>query len=305
MTMSARQWALLLLLGVLWGGAFFFNGVAIRELPVLTLVLARVGLAALVLLPVVLWSGMSFPRTFADWTPFIGMSILNNVFPFAVMLVGQQHITSGLTAVLNATTPLWTVILAHVFTRDDRLSVNKLLGVLIGISGVAVLLAPEVGGAGTPGHAFGMACVLLGAVFYGFSALWSRRLRGRPPMLTACCQMICASVMVAPVALLVDQPWLLPMPSLHVIAAVIGLATLSTALGYLVFYRIVTVSGPSNAMLVTLLNPIAAVSAGVIVLGEVLLQRHVVGALVIGSALLVIDGRVIGWLGRASSSQRG
>jgi drug/metabolite transporter (DMT)-like permease len=296
MTMSPSQWALLLLLGVLWGGTFFFNGVAIRELPVLTIVMARVGIAALVLVPIVWLARIRFPRTRAEWAPFLGMSILNNVIPFAVMLLGQKYITSGLTSVLNATTPLWVALLAHVFTSDDRLKASTLAGVLLGIGGVAVLMGPELLGRGDT-SVFGMACVLLSAVFYGLSALWGRRLRGYPPLLTASCQMLCSTALIAPVALAVDRPWMLAAPSPHVMLAIVGLAVLSTALAYMVFYRIVTVSGPSNAMLVTLVNPVCAIALGVMLLGEILLPRHLLGAIVIGSALLVIDGRVLRWLG--------
>lgn len=296
MTMSPSQWALLLLLGVLWGATFFFNGVAVREVPVLTIVLVRVGLAALVLLPIVWLARIRFPRTLQEWAPFIGMSILNNVIPFAIMLVGQKYITSGLTSVLNATTPLWAALLAHAFTQDDRLKPSTIVGVLLGIAGVAVLMGPELLG-GSNANAFGMACVLLSAVFYGLSALWGRRLRGYPPLLTACCQMVCSTILIAPITLTVDRPWLTSMPSVHVVAALVCLAVFSTALAYLVFYRIVTVSGPSNAMLVTLINPVCAIGLGAIFLGETLLQRHMFGALVIASALLVIDGRLLKWIG--------
>lgn len=303
MTMSPSQWALLFLLGVLWGATFFFNGVAVRELPVLTIVLARVGLAALVLLPIVWLARIRFPRTLREWAPFIGMSILNNVIPFAVMLLGQKYITSGLTSVLNATTPLWAALLAHAFTQDERLRPNTLVGVLLGIGGVAVLMGPELLGGGNT-SAFGMACVLLSAVFYGLSALWGRRLRGYPPLLTACCQMLCSTLLIAPIALAVDRPWEMGLPSAHVIAAVAGLAVLSTALAYLVFYRIVTISGPSNAMLVTLINPVCAIALGVMVLGETLLPRHMLGAMVIASALLVIDGRLLRWAGLGAKPSR-
>lgn len=299
MTMSASQWALLMLLGMLWGATFFFNGVAVRELPVLTIVLARVGIAALVLIPFVWLARIRFPRTPSEWAPFVGMSILNNVIPFAVMLLGQTYISSSLTSVLNATTPLWTALIAHAFTQDDRLRANKVIGVLIGVAGVAILMGPELL-RGSTANVFGMSCVLLSAVFYGISALWSRRLRGNPPMLTACCQMIGSAVIIAPPALLIERPWLLPVPSLHVIAACFGLAVFSTALAYMVFYRIVAVSGPSNAMLVTLINPLGAIALGVLLLGETMLTNQIAGAIVIGSALLVIDGRVLGWNRKAA-----
>lgn len=297
MTMSRSQWALLLMLAVLWGGSFFFNGIAVKELPALTLVLVRVVLAALTLAPLVWWMGLRLPSTLQQWWPFIGMAVLNNVVPFLLIVKGQQQIASGLASVLNATTPVWSLILVHVLTADEKLKANRLIGALLGVAGVAALVGPEAL-FGTPNSVVGMLFVIGGAVSYGASAWWGRRLREQPPLLTAFCQLLCSSALLAPVALLVDRPWTLAVPSVHVAAAVLGLAVLSTALGYILFFRILAVSGATNAMLVTLLIPLTAIALGVLVLGETLLVRHVIGALIIGSALLVIDGRAFGRLWR-------
>jgi len=304
MPMSASQWALLILLSILWGGSFFFVGVAVKELPPLTLVLARVAIAALALAPLVWAAGLKLPTTVAGWTPFIGMAILNNVVPFVLVAAGQKQVASSIAAVLNASTPVWSLLIAHAFTTDEKLRANKLIGALLGLVGVAALVGPETL-FGSHATVFGMLCVLGSAIFYGFSALWGRRLRGKPPLLTTFCQLTCASLMLLPITLAVDMPWTLAAPSLHVVGSILGLALLSTALAYIIFFRILTVSGPTNAMLVTLLVPVTAIAAGVLILGETLLMRHIIGALVIGSGLIVIDGRALSWLRSVSGGTRG
>lgn len=293
--MSVSQWALLLALAVLWGASFFFVGIAVTELEPLTLVLARVALASLALAPLLLAAGLRLPATLSSWLPFVGMSVLNNVIPFLLIAQGQKEIAGGLAAVINASTPVWALLLGRTIGGDRALAVHKLIGALIGIAGVAALVGPEAL-LGTQSSALGMLLVLGAAMSYGASALWGRRLRDHPPLLTAFCQLFCSTLLLAPFALLLDRPWLLPIPSARVVAAIVGLAVLSTALGYILFFRILAVSGPANAMLVTLLNPVTAIVLGVLVLGETLLARHVLGALVIGSALLLIDGRLVGWL---------
>ncbi len=295
--MSLSQWLLLIVLGVLWGGSFFFTGVAIHHVPLLTLVLARVALAALALLPVLWLSGLSLPRSAAAWMPFVGMSILNNVIPFLLIARGQKEIASGLASVLNATTPMWSVILSHILTHDEKMKLHKVVGVVVGIAGVAILVGPEMM-FGQQTTVLGMMCGLGGAFAYGVSGVWGRRLKSVPPLQTATCQLLVSSIILAPVAFWVDRPWTLAMPAPHVVAAILGLALLTTALGYIIFFRILAVSGPTNAMLVTLLNPLTAIALGVLVLGETLAGRHIVGALVIALALLAIDGRILQWLRR-------
>jgi drug/metabolite transporter (DMT)-like permease len=296
--MSPSQWLLLVVLSVLWGGSFFCVGVAVRELPALTLVLARVGLAALTLLPLVWTAGLRRPSTWQAWMPFLGMSVLNNVAPFLLIANGQKEVASGLAAVVNASTPVWALLAGRLLGGDGPMPPHKLIGALIGIAGVAALVGPEAL-LGMRSSAWGMLLILGGAMCYGLSALWGRRLREEPPLLTAFCQLFCSTLLLAPVTLLVDRPWTLPLPSWQASAAILALAVLSTALAYIVFFRILAVSGPANAMLVTLLNPVSAILLGVLVLGETLLARHVLGAVVIASALIVIDGRIAGAIGRS------
>jgi len=296
MTIDRTSWLLLILLSILWGGSFFFAGVALRELPPLTIVLARVVLGAALLLPLLKPLGGALPKTVAGWMPFLVMGLLNNVIPFSLLVAGQTYISSGLASVLNATTPLFTVMVLAAF-GDERLIARRIIGVVIGLLGVIILRGP--GFSLSEGQTIGMLLCLSGALSYGFSGLWGRRkLNGVPPITSATCQLICSSVVMAIVASTVEQPWQLPMPSAATWLSLIGLAALATSLAYIVFFHILARAGATNVMLVTLLIAVTAILLGHFVLGEQLTVPEIAGALVIGSALLVIDGRALGWFRR-------
>ena len=292
--MRTADWLLLVLLSVLWGATFLFISVAVREVPPFTLVLARVSLAALVLIPLVYAFGHRLPATPAAWYPFLVQALLNNVVPFTLIAYGQTRVAGALAAVLNATTPLFTLIVARLFA-GEALTASKLAGVVLGLAGVAVLMGPEAADANAA-SLLGMACVLGGALSYGFSALWMRRLRAIPPLVSSAAQLTCAGIVLLPCAALVDRFWLLAPPSPAATAAIAALAVVSTALAYIVFFRISATAGPGNVMLVTLLIPVTATALGVLVLGERLALNQVAGALVIASGLIVTDGRLLGRL---------
>ena len=297
--MSASQWLLLVALSILWGGSFLFVGIAVHELPPFTIVLVRVGLAAVLLVPVVILLGHRLPSTLGGWWPFLVMAVLNNVIPFSLIAFGQREVASGLASVLNATTPLFTLIIAHALTSDEKLKANRLAGVLIGIAGIGVLMGPEAI-LGRASSLVGMALCLAACLSYGFAAYWGRRLRETPPLVSAAAQLICSTVLLSLLAGAIDRPWTLPLPQPRTMLALAALAALSTALAYVIFFRILAVSGATNVMLVTLLIPISGILFGVTILGETLLARHIAGALVIASGLLVIDGRLSALIGRAS-----
>ena len=295
--MSLRQWFWLVVLSLLWGGSFFFVGVAVDEVPTLTLVFIRVALAAAVLIPLVWLRGLALPASLQAWWPFIVMAVLNNIIPFSLIALGQSQIASGLAAVLNATTPLWTVVIARVSGADEHITPARLIGIACGIAGVAVLMGPALA-AGEASSALGMACVIGGAVSYGCAGVWGRRLGGTPALIAATCQLISSSVILLPVVLLVDMPWQLAVPSAGTLAALVGLAVLSTAVAYIVFFHILHVSGATNVMLVTLLIPVSSIALGTLFLGETLAAQQVGGALMIAAALIVFDGRAVAWAWR-------
>lgn len=292
--MNGPEWGLLVLLSVLWGATFFFVGVAIRELPPMTIVLARVALAALMLLPLFWFKGYSLPRSFADWMPFVVMGILNNAIPFSFLNAGQMQITSGLASILNATTPLFAISILAVF-GEERLSWQRLFGVLLGLIGVGILSGFD---GSTVAHgqsqALGIGLCLVGAASYGFAALWGRRkLIGTAPIKSATCQLICTSVIMAVIVGIVDQPWNLQSPSLPTWLSLLGLAFFGSAMAYLVFFTIMVRAGASNVMLVTLLIPISAIALGHLFLDEAIHARDIAGALIIALGLLFIDGRLL------------
>lgn len=295
--MALRDWGLLLTLAGLWGGSFLFNGIAVQALPVLTIVLARVALAALILFIVLRMSGAGLPGGRAVWGAFLGMGLLNNAVPFTLIVAGQVHLASGVASILNATTPLFGVLLAHGLTRHERLTTGRLAGVLAGMAGVAVMvgLPRSVPGPGIDPVA---ALMCLGAALsYACAGLFGRRFKamGIAPLQTATGQLTASSLILLPVALVMDRPWALALPGTGPLAAVIALATVSTALAYVIYFRLLASAGATNLSLVTLLIPVMAVLLGVGVLDEVLLPRHLAGMALIGIGLLAIDGRVWGW----------
>jgi len=287
--MRPTDWLLLLFLSVLWGATFSFAAIGLRDLPPLTLVLARVAIAALVLVVICHASGYRLPRRLAGWQPFVVLAVLNNVVPFSLIFVGQTRISSGLASVLNATTPLFTLLIARAFLGEP-LQGPKLAGIGLGIAGVAILMGPDLVTLNRS-SLLGTGCVLGGALSYAFAALWMRRLRHIPPLLVAAAQVTCSTIMLLPVAALVDRFWTLPTPGTPTIVAVMGLAVFGTALAYIVFFRISASAGPSNVMLVTLLIPVTATALATLVLGEQIASHQAVGALAIAAGLLVIDGR--------------
>jgi drug/metabolite transporter (DMT)-like permease len=288
---DARDWSLLAVLSVLWGGSFFFNSVALRELPPLTLVLMRVALAAIILLPMLRIYRIRFPASLSGWQPFFVVALFNNVLPFSLIVIGQTYIPSGLASILNATTPLFTVVVMAA-AGEEKLHVHRFAGVIAGLIGVIVLRGQDLGFQTNQG--VGVLLCLAAAFSYGLSALFARRkLSESPPLATATFQLIASSLMMIIVAAVFERPWQLQMPGAATWLAMIGLAALSTALAYIVFFQILIRSGSTNVMLVTLLIPVTAMLLGYLVLGESISLREISGALVIASALLLIDGRVL------------
>jgi drug/metabolite transporter (DMT)-like permease len=281
-------------MSVLWAGSFFFAAVALQALPPVTLVALRVGLAALMLGVVVRALGVALPRERTVWAAFFGMGLLNNVVPFCLIVWGQTHIASGLAAILNAMTPFVTVVVAHALTRDEPATRHGLAGVAIGLSGVVVMVGPDaLGGLGA--DVLAQLAVLAATVSYAFAGVFGRRFKrlGVPPLAAATGQVTASALILLPVAVVVDQPWTLPLPGWPVWGAVLGIAALSTALGYVIYFRILASAGATNLLLVTFLIPITAILLGVLVLGERLDVRHLLGMALIGVGLAAIDGRLV------------
>jgi drug/metabolite transporter (DMT)-like permease len=289
--MHLADWGLLIILSVLWGGSFLFIGIAVKELTPLVIVFARVALAAAALLPLHLLTLGPLPRGRAVWFGLAGMSLLNNVVPFTLIVTGQTMIASGLASVINATAPLFGAVFLAM-AGDEALSLRKLAGLVTGLAGVAVLKGADFSLAG--GQTAGMLLCLAAAACYGLSSLWvKRRLKGVAPLSLATGQLLLSAVIMTGLAFGFDQPGRLLAASGETWAALLGLALLATALAYILFFRIVARSGAANVLLVTMLIPVSAILFGHFILGEVLSARELVGALVIGLALVIFDGRLL------------
>jgi len=303
---DARDWSLLGLLSVLWGGSFFFNGVVLRELPPLAVVLLRVALAAMILLPVLWAYRIRFPVGLSGWRPFFAIALLNNVLPFSLIVIGQIYIPGGLASILNATTPLFTVLVMAA-AGDEKLHPRRVAGVVTGLIGVIILHGQDLHGQDPDiqaGEGIGILLCLAAAFSYGLAALYTRRrLSDSPPLATATFQLLASSLMMTIIAAIFERPWQLPTPGATTWLAMMGLAGLSTALAYIVFFQILRRSGSTNVMLVTLLIPVTAILLGYLVLGESISLREIIGALVIGSALLLIDGRVLNFVRRVPATR--
>ncbi len=290
--MSPLEWTLVVVLSVLWGGSFFFNEVALVELPPLSVVLGRVGFAALALLALVYLSGQRMPSDLRFWAAMFTMGAINNVIPFGLIVWGQTEITSSLASILNATTPLWTVALAHFLTRDEKMTPARVAGLLLALAGVVVMIGPAAL------REFGLQvlaqlAVVAAAVSYAFAGIFGRRFRGRPPLVIAAGQVTGSTVLLLPLVLFIDRPWLLPPPSLTTLAAVLSTALFCTALAYVIYFRILATAGATNLLLVTFLLPVSAIVLGVFVLGERLSVGEMAGMGLIGLGLLAIDGRLL------------
>ena len=304
--MTPLQWAMLVILSVLWGGSFFFAGVAVREVPPVTIAAVRAGGAALILNAALPLAGLRLPAGLHIWIAFAVMGIVNNVIPFALIFWGQSHISSGLASILNATTPLSTIVVAHFATRDEKLTGGRIVGVAIGFFGVAAMMGPQVlTGLGT--DVLAQAAIVLAGFSYACAGVYGRRFgrMGVPPMVIATGQVTTSSIVLLPAALLIDAPWTLPVPSWPVILSLVGIAALSTALAYLLYFRILAAAGATNLLLVTFLIPVTAITMGGLFLGERLEARHFVGMAMIGLGLACIDGRPFRLLSRGLDSKRG
>ncbi|MBL8697233.1 MAG: DMT family transporter [Alphaproteobacteria bacterium] len=286
--MGLREWSLLLLLAGCWGGSFLFAKLAGREIAPLTLALARVGLAAATLWIVA--AGLGQLRRDLPWRAFLVMGLLNNAIPFTLIFWAQTAIAASLASILNAFTPMVTVIVAHVLTRDERLTPAKAVGVALGLAGIVTLVGPgAVRQAG--GHPLHELAVIAATLSYALAGIYGRRFRDLPAILPAAGQLTGATLLLAPVVLVAEPgaaPWHWSAPT---IGAVAGLALVSTAAAYVLYFRILATAGATNLLLVTFLIPPVAILLGYTLLDERLAGHQFAGLIGIAAGLLVIDGR--------------
>lgn len=295
-TMSGRAWGQLLLLSLIWGASFLSTRVALDELPPVTIVMHRCLWAMILLWIVVAALRLPVPRSPRVWANFAVMGVVNNVLPFFFLAWGQLHIESGLTAIFNSFTAVFGAVVAAIVFADEKLTARKIVGVVCGVLGVA--LAMGLATLQTIDlRSLAQLSVLTATLCYALSGTFARaRLSGMPPLIAAAGMLTMSSCVMIPLAWAVDGP-----PSFDLQprtwAAIAYFSLIATGAAYLLYYSILAKAGASNVLLVTLLLVPVAILLGHFVLGEVLLPRHFAGFAVIASGLVVLDGRVLRWLG--------
>ena len=291
--MNFHVWVMLIVLSILWGTSFIFTEIALEDFRPLTIATLRVSGAASALWIYLLIIGAEIPRSLSIWGAFLIMGIVNNAIPFAAIMFAQTLISASLASILNSTAPLFTVVLAGILLSDERITPARIFAVILGFIGVVVMISPPaLLGFGADVLA---QCAVLGAsVSYAFSAVFARRFKamGLQPSVLAVGMLTMSSLCLAPVAIFFDRPFALDPPGFSAIAAAAGVALLSTALAYILYFRILAAAGATNLLLVTFLIPVSAILLGVNFLGESLNLSQIVGMFLIGLGLAVMDGRI-------------
>ena len=290
--MTAFEWALLIVLSVLWGSTFLFISVAGRALPPLSVAAVKVTLAAAALLVVMRQQGARLPAQGSTWRAFAVMALFNDAGPFILIAFASPFVPTGLASVLIATSPLFTVVLAHMLTDDEKTTGRHVAGALTGFAGLATMLGGGSIGF-SPSAILGQLACLVAALGYAYASVYGRRFTALRlhPMATAAGQLSSSAVVLIPLALLVDHPWTLPGLSWEAIGALLGLGLLTGALAYSIFFRILATAGATNVVLVTFMSPITAIMLGIVLLGETLGPQQMAGMALIGIGIALLDGR--------------
>ena len=293
--MNLTDILMLVTLSILWGGSFFFVEVLVAHLPPLTIVTFRVGLAAIALWIIALTLKLPLPSTRQQWKALFVIGLLNNALPFCLIVWGQTQISSGLASIFNATTPFFTVLVAGAVLVDERITKQKMTGVIIGLLGTVILIGPAAL-KGLTGSTIGQLAVMGAAISYAFAATYARRFKkwGLSPLIVATGQVTMATLILLPLMLFIDKPWIDLMIPFEAVWAIAGLAFFSTVVAYILYFKLISSAGATNAALVTFLIPISAILLGVIVLGETFTGPQAIGMGLIGFGLLVMDGRIFG-----------
>lgn len=286
-----RAWIDLALLALLWGGSFLAIREALDEIGFLTSVAHRVTWASIMLWIIVAARRLAVPRSLRAWSAFFVMGCLNNVIPFTLMAWGQLSIESGLTAILNATSAIWAVLVAALFFADERLTTRRAIGVLIGFVGVSTAIGLQ-NLASLELRSLAQLAVIGGAISYAFAGCWARaRLQDQSPLVAAAGMLTCSTLVMLPLSGALEGPLEFDL-SLSTWAAIAYFALAATAAAYILYYRILAAAGAGNLLLVTLMIPPIAILLGSWARDEALTSGAYLGFALLGAGLLVLDGRI-------------
>ncbi|ACB07241.1 DMT family transporter [Candidatus Korarchaeum cryptofilum] len=279
--MGAGEWGLLIILSVLWGASFLFMGILVKELPPLTISASRLTIASLLIGILASRRPKNLP-----WRELLILGVLNNTIPYALILWGQRYVSSSVASIINSTSPFFTSIFAHFLTDDEKINKFSMMGISLGFSGVLAMAWDSA-----QGSLIGELAIITAVICYSYATVYGRRFysMGLSPLDIAFGQLSTAAATSIPLAIL-ERPWL-AMPSQRAWVSIIGISVFSTALAYLIFFRILERAGATNANLVTLLIPVTATLLCTAFLGERLELRHIVGMCLIMTGLLIMNLR--------------
>jgi len=262
----ARELALLLLLATLWGASYTFIRVGVATIPPITLIAARTAIAGIMLWAVMLWRGMRLPSDAANWRRFLFQACLNSVIPWTLLAFGERTLEAGLATILNSTSPIFTVLLSLAISRREALSPRKLVGVVTGMAGISLIVGVQaLGGFGQ--QLMAQILTVLAAVCYAGAAIFGRGFKNLDPIAPAAGSLISGAAILIPASLSMERPWMLA-PSTSSVLALIALAVFSTALAFVIYFRLIRTLGSVGTTAQAYLRVPVGVAFGVMLLGE-------------------------------------
>jgi drug/metabolite transporter (DMT)-like permease len=297
------EFALLALLATLWGASYTFIKLGVATIPPITLIAARTLIAGMLLLLIMRWRGLSLPRDVATWRRFLFQACLNSVIPFTLIAWAERSLDAGLATILNSTSPIFTFVLTFAITRHEPATIRKLFGVLAGMAGICLIVGVQaLSGLGQ--QLLAQIATVVATICYAGAAIFSRGFKGLDPMAPAAGSLLCGAVILIPASLLVDQPWTLA-PSLSSVLALLGLAVFSTALAFVIYFRLIQTLGSVGTTSQAYLRVPIGVAFGGMLLGESLSPTAWagLGCVVIGVAAMTIPARKIVVVPKAAWSE--
>jgi drug/metabolite transporter (DMT)-like permease len=279
--------ALLFALSAIWGSSYMLIKLGLETVPPVTVAAVRITFGALALLLVMQLRGHRLPIIGRGWIPFVIMAIFGSALPFSLIAWGETHITSSLTTILLGVVPVSTMLLAHLFTQDERFTRAKVGGLVAGFIGLVVIIGPDAL-AGIRHGVVGQAAIVAAALCYAVSIVYARRMRHILPLVNSACTMTAAAIIIMPFSLIMDRPWLLA-PSITSMTALAVLGVLGTGLAALIFFRLIAGAGATFTSMINYLIPLVGVTWGGLFLGEELPLSALLGLALILSGVALIN----------------
>jgi len=285
--MKAKHWVVFILLGAIWSSSFMWIKIAVQEVGPITLVAFRVLFGLLFGIAVILIQRVSLPRTFKAWLPLFVVGLINIAIPFFLISWGEQSIDSAVASILDATVPLFTILIAHFLLSDDKITLPKMTGLLVGFAGIVILLSKDI--SSSPSSLVGQVAVILASVFYAISSIYIRKTtEDTPGILRSAGPLVSATAVMWLGTLIFESPVKIPQLGITWVA-LIFMGVLGSGLAFVMAFYLIHEIGPTRTTMVTYLFPLGGVILGVTFLHEQLTWQVLAGAVLIVSSLVIAN----------------